>query len=196
MNLQLGCFDNPVHGWINTDITPHIWIARIPGAALLIHALGKMTDERYQEHQQGVFRSVRYLDVSTGFPFHDGSVSAIYTSHMLEHLYPWVAERCLKECFRTLQPGGIMRVAVPDLDEIVKNFSQSDPSTFLGDIYEYGHGSAKNSHHWHYNFYSLNRLLASVGFQSVTRCTYRQGQCPDLPVIETRPESLFVEARR
>jgi SAM-dependent methyltransferase len=192
--LHLGCFNQPVPGWINTDITPHIWIARVPFAASVIGALGKMTAERLQEHKAGIFRQVRYLNVTKTFPFLDGSTTTMYTSHMLEHLYPWDAEKCLGECLRVLKPQGVLRIAVPDLDQIVSGFQTCCPDPFLNHIYEYGHGIAKNSHRWHYNFCSLSRLLTSLGFPTVQRCQYRSGRCPDLESIEHRSESLFVEA--
>jgi len=192
--LNLGCFNQPAAGWINTDITPHIWIARVPTAAIVIRALHKMTAERLHEHQRGIFRQVRYLNVTKNFPFSDGSADAIYTSHMLEHLYPWDAEKCLCECLRVLAPHGVLRIAVPDLDQIVSSFERCCPDHFLNDVYEYGHGMAKNAHRWHYNFCSLSRLLLSLGFATVQRCKYQIGRCPDLESIEHRPSSLFVEA--
>jgi predicted SAM-dependent methyltransferase len=153
-----------------------------------------MTDERLEEHKAGIFRQVRHLDVTKRFPFPDGSTTAIYTSHMLEHLYPWDAEKCLNECKRVLAPQGVLRIAVPDLDRIVSDFESSRPDPFLDHIYEYGRGMAKNSHRWHYNFCSLSRLLTSLGFPTVQRCDYQRGRCPDLESIEQRSESLFVEA--
>jgi SAM-dependent methyltransferase len=192
--LNLGCFNRPAREWINTDITPHIWIARVPSAAGVIRALGRMTAERLQEHKMGIFRRVRYLNVTKRFPFPDDSTTAVYTSHMLEHLYPWDAEKCLAECLRILAPQGVLRIAVPDLDQIVSAFEKDSPHPFLDDVYAYGHGMAKNSHRWHYNFCSLSRLLTSLGFPTVQRCEYQSGRCPDLESIEHRPESLFVEA--
>jgi hypothetical protein len=41
-NLHLGCLDRPVDGWVNTDITPHIFVARIPLAARILRRLGAM----------------------------------------------------------------------------------------------------------------------------------------------------------
>lgn len=183
-------------GWINTDITPHIWLSRVPLAPRVMFSLGKMTRARFEEHRRGVFRHLRYLNVTKPFPIVSDSVSVVYTSHMLEHLYPWDAEHCLRECHRVLTPKGLLRIAIPDLDQMVSAFRECEPQEFLASIYEYGRGMDKNSHHWHYNFYSLSRLLRSLGFSSVERCQYQEGKCPDLRLIEHRPDSLFVEATR
>ena len=75
--LHFGCFDRPRDGWLNTDITPHVLISRIPCLPRLLHALGRMDDRRLAQHQSGVFRKVERLDVTRRFPFRDGEFEAI-----------------------------------------------------------------------------------------------------------------------
>jgi len=53
-------------------------------------------------------------DLRLGIPFADNSFDVIYHSHALEHMEPPWAERLLRECCRTLKPGGLLRVVVPD----------------------------------------------------------------------------------
>lgn len=49
-------------------------------------------------------------------PFADGSVTEIYASHVLEHLgYQRELRSALREFHRVLEPGGRLRVSVPDL---------------------------------------------------------------------------------
>src|SRR5260370_17304358 len=67
--LHLGCFDSPASSWINTDITPHIWVARIPGLATLLYHFRLIGAVRYKQHCQGVFRHIRYMDVTKRFPY-------------------------------------------------------------------------------------------------------------------------------
>jgi hypothetical protein len=192
--LHLGCFDAPAEGWLNTDITPHIWISRIPLAARALHLVGKLSSERMAQHRDGVFRKVTYLNVSRDFPYEAESFRAIFTCHMLEHLYPPTAMHCMRECYRVLCRGGVLRIVIPDLDRIVSNYDPTAPNAFLQSIFEYGRGLEKNSHHWHYNYSSLKAALRVVGFSKVQRCKFQVGECPDLKKIDRRPESLFVEA--
>jgi SAM-dependent methyltransferase len=196
--LHLGCFDKPTEGWVNTDITPHIWVAKVPGAAFFLHSMGKMTEERYDQHRLGIFRKVRYLNVARRFPYPDGIFRAIFSSHVLEHLRREDAEFCLAECFRVLAPRGICRVVVPDLDLLVSSYSPDRPGDFLTGVYEPSKSRrSKNAHHWLYNATSLIVLLRKVGFQEAHKCEYRKGQCPDIDILDNRPEgSLFVEAIR
>lgn len=191
--LHLGCFDAPVDGWVNTDITPHIWISRIPLAAQALHMVGKMSPERLAQHRNGIFQKVSYLNVSKRFPYSSESFESIFTCHMLEHLYPPVALHCIRECYRVLSPGGLIRIVIPDLDRIVATYDRTEPQSFLQAIFEYGRGLEKNSHHWHYNFCSLKTTLLSVGFQRVERRDFQIGECPDVEKMDNRPGSLFVE---
>jgi predicted SAM-dependent methyltransferase len=57
-----------------------------------------------------------------GIPFNDNSFDFVYHSHVLEHFSKQDGERLIQECFRVLKPGGILRVAVPDLETIVRNY--------------------------------------------------------------------------
>ena len=56
--LHLGCFDQPIEGWVNTDITPHIWISRVPFAAKFLHSLGKISSRRLEQHRAGIFHRI------------------------------------------------------------------------------------------------------------------------------------------
>jgi SAM-dependent methyltransferase len=192
--LHLGCFDVPVDGWVNTDITPHIWVARIPMAASALHFSGKLSSQRLAQHKSGIFRKVTYLNVAKKFPYPSDSFRAIFTSHMLEHLYPSVANHCIRECQRILCRGGVLRIAVPDLDKLIGSYDPADPDLALQSIFQDGKGMEKNSHHWHYNFNSLKALLFNLGFSKVERREFQVGMCPDLEKLDNRPESLFVEA--
>jgi SAM-dependent methyltransferase len=193
--LHLGAFDQVQQGWLNTDVTPHLFVARVPGLAWLLHRLGVIGPDRYAAHRSGAFRSLRYLDVARPFRFEDDTIEAVYASHLLEHLDRDVAERCLNEVYRVLREGGIARIAVPDLDEVVAHYDLADPDGFLAGLYDAhsGRRSSTSLHRWMYNPSSLEALLRRVGFRDVQRCEYRQGRCPDLEQIEIRRWSLFME---
>ena len=65
---------------------------------------------------------VRRWDVQQGLPFEDGQVDACYASHVLEHLTREQADMLLRESLRVLRPGGIVRIAVPDLEAIAREY--------------------------------------------------------------------------
>ena len=192
--LHLGCFDQVLNGWINTDITPHIFLSRIPGMAFLLFKIAFLSKQRYEQDKQGVFRAIRYLNVTKRFPYADDTFDYVFSSHLLEHLYAYQAIFCLNEIFHILKKGGLVRIALPDLDRIVKNYNPQRPEHFLEAVFEAKQKHDKNKHHWHYNEISLTKLLREAGFSKIYRCKFREGNCADVTLIDNRPESLFVEA--
>ncbi len=68
---------------------------------------------------------VRRWDIRRPLPFADGQVEACYASHVLEHLPKPNALDLLTECRRILKPGGIVRLAVPDLENIATAYLKS-----------------------------------------------------------------------
>jgi predicted SAM-dependent methyltransferase len=65
---------------------------------------------------------VRQHDLNTGIPLRDHSVDVVYHSHILEHFTKGKGEQLIKECFRVLKPGGIIRIAVPDLEQLARQY--------------------------------------------------------------------------
>jgi predicted SAM-dependent methyltransferase len=63
---------------------------------------------------------VRECNLLEGVPLPDNSCDAVYNAALLEHLPRREAERFLRECRRILRPGGILRIGVPDLEQIVR----------------------------------------------------------------------------
>lgn len=61
-------------------------------------------------------------DLKKGIPFADKSFQVVYHSHLLEHFPRELAPGFLRECYRVLGPGGLLRVVVPDLEGIAKLF--------------------------------------------------------------------------
>ena len=61
-------------------------------------------------------------DLTKGIPFGDGAFSVVYHSHLLEHLSREQGRHLLKECLRVLEPGGVLRVVVPDLESATRAY--------------------------------------------------------------------------
>jgi predicted SAM-dependent methyltransferase len=71
-----------------------------------------------------------WLDVRNGLPFPDGTVTSIYSTHMLEHLYHDELGRLFAECWRVLQPGGGVRFIVPNLETAITAYLQRENEWF------------------------------------------------------------------
>lgn len=72
-------------------------------------------------------------DLTRGICFDDRSFDAVYHSHVLEHFPKDAAPAFIRECFRVLKPGGVLRVVVPDLEGIAKAYLASLEDARRGD---------------------------------------------------------------
>jgi SAM-dependent methyltransferase len=61
-------------------------------------------------------------DVYKPLPFEDETFDAVYSAHLLEHLYRFYVPILLGECKRVLKTGGVIRLVVPDLESAAKNY--------------------------------------------------------------------------
>ncbi len=66
--------------------------------------------------------SVLSWDVLTCFPMAANTFDAVYLSHVLEHFSEAGGIQLVAECHRILKPGGVLRVVVPDLEGICREY--------------------------------------------------------------------------
>ena len=64
-------------------------------------------------------------DLRLGLPADDNQYDLVYHSHVLEHLSPSDGQRLIRQCARVLKPGGILRIVVPDLEQITRLYLQA-----------------------------------------------------------------------
>lgn len=69
-------------------------------------------------------KDVVVANLLKGIPFPDESFDVVYHSQVLEHFPKEKAQNFIKECFRVLKPDGIIRVVVPDLENIVDEYKR------------------------------------------------------------------------
>lgn len=86
---------------------------------------------------------VHRFDIMKGIPFPRHSFDAIYSSHVFEHLTPEAGQTLLQEIHRTLKPGGIVRIVVPDLEEICRSYLEA-----LKDADKYPEQLVQSRHAW------------------------------------------------
>jgi hypothetical protein len=60
----------------------------------------------------------------------DNCASAVFTSHVLEHLTDEQGDFLLREACRLLHPGGVLRVAVPDAELAIAAYRTGDAGFF------------------------------------------------------------------
>jgi predicted SAM-dependent methyltransferase len=61
-------------------------------------------------------------NLRNGIPFANDKFEVVYHSHILEHFSKKEAVDFISECYRVLKKDGIIRVVVPDLEQIAKEY--------------------------------------------------------------------------
>ena len=109
----------------------------------------------------------------TSLPFKDNSCDVVYASHLLEYFDRVEVLEVLKEWKRVLKPEGILRVAVPDFEQLSKLYNNGySLERILGPLYgKWGDPSVY--HKTVYDFRSLKTVLFICGFHKVVRYNWR-----------------------
>lgn len=147
-------------------------------------------------------KSFWMLDLRYNLYCDDNYWDGIFTEHTIEHLYPEQVRKLLKELWRTLMPGGWIRISVPDLKKYVDYYNGSNTDAkFLrwkfkaSAIRQLTQGSGHLSV-WDEDL--LGAVLKDVGFVNIKRVSFRQGSDRRLlkDGYEREWESLYVEAQK
>lgn len=77
--------------------------------------------------------NVLTVNINNGLPFSSESATACYSSHVLEHLDKASASNLIAECSRVLKHGGVIRLAVPDLEAMVREYLRILDAVTSGD---------------------------------------------------------------
>ena len=121
----------------------------------------------------GDYEHLDYSSITKLSQYEDNSVSLIYASHVIEYFDRDEVETLLKEWYRVMKPGGIVRIAVPNFETITSLYSQQkyELDSFLGLLY--GKMPMKNETIYHktvYDFDSLSKILKNkIGFREVKK---------------------------
>lgn len=72
-------------------------------------------------------------DLSRGIPMSDASCEVVYHAAVFEHIRRADASAFLRECWRVLKPGGIIRIGVPDLEQLCRLYLEKLALAVTGD---------------------------------------------------------------
>lgn len=135
------------------------------------------------------------IDLRRGLPLPDACVSLIYADQCIERLEFAPAQALLRECRRVLVPGGVLRLATPDLTEALAAFAGAAADTGADQRVRALNQAFRGAHHYLYDEAELRRCLREAGFHRSERRRAAVSQRPELAGLETRDDSaLIVEA--
>jgi len=152
-------------------------------------------------------------DVTKGIPLGNKAVKGIFSEHCFEHLRFESIDFVIRECRRVLEPGGTLRIIVPDGElyltrytEITRGRTDLELPYAAGDRFEEIYSPILSVNrifraHGHlciYDFDLLRQLLLRNGFVDIRRETFASGRDPQLLIdsASRAVESLYAEASK
>jgi predicted SAM-dependent methyltransferase len=209
IRVHLGCGLTTPSGWVNVDGSWNARLAKHPILRRTLHALHVTSPDKLNVPWNP---EILIHDLRTPLPFPNDSASTVYSSHLLEHLYFEEGHRLIRETYRVLADGGILRIVVPDLGSIVQEYLGERP------FGEPSNGAVKpcsadrlnqrllmrapappsdnlfsrlynswmdfHTHKWVYDANSLIHHLESAGFVEVRQMALHESQIDGIEQIE------------
>jgi predicted SAM-dependent methyltransferase len=187
-------------------INPVTWIrARgLPKSGLKLHiGCGTVYLDGWVNIDLDAPKADLLLDITKGLPLGQGSARIIYHEHVMEHITVDQGAFCLKDWFRVLEPGGVVRIATPDLAYVVEKYMGDDwrEQSWLK-LPEYAFIKTRAEmlnvsmrwwdHQYLYDGEELERRMREAGFKTVRRCEYGKSTVPELANLETREDSKLI----
>jgi predicted SAM-dependent methyltransferase len=141
-----------------------------------------------------------FLDAVAPFPFDESRFDYVYSEHVIEHVPYEDGMRMLAESFRTLKPGGKIRLATPDLSKVLSLYRGNgaeheeyrkwalkfdalpnfpEPGCFIVNHFMRAWG-----HCFIYDEPTLTASLQRVGFVRIRRFQVSESDDPNLTGIE------------
>jgi predicted SAM-dependent methyltransferase len=208
LKLNLGCGPVQPAGWVNIDGSNRAFLAaKLNVLDRLLTRAGLISPTEFGPH-------TKYLNILHGLPYPDNSISCIYSGELWEHFEYPDAEKTTAECYRVLQPGGVLRLCVPDgpafwqkyLDtydqvrSLPRDSRTAQPLRAIVQLYfneictkRVWFGSMGHKHKWQWDEVQLIELLEQKGFKQVERRALHNSRIPEVAAVEVS-NFLIVEA--
>jgi predicted SAM-dependent methyltransferase len=141
-------------------------------------------------------------NVTRPLPFPNGSASAVFLEHVLEHFPLGAGLDLLAECRRLLGTGGIVRVGVPDFGRYITSYAgdqaflESERPGRPTPLLAVAEVALSHGHRSVWDAETLELALAESGFIEVRRHEFGESNlepAPDRP--SRRAETVYAEGR-
>lgn len=185
--VNLGSGPSGKKGWINYDwgLLPFLNKYGLIKLAVLLGFIDKSYLIKWPK--------ILLVDIRKKLPLKDESVDFVYCSHVLEHFKPDIILNVLKESKRVLKKKGTLRIVVPDIKYIIKNYKNAKQFN----EYVFGYDKERKyrfsmfirGHEWMMDKEEIKSKLIEAGFKKI-KFTNRK----DIDLKVYKGNSLFVEA--
>jgi predicted SAM-dependent methyltransferase len=141
------------------------------------------------------------------YPVTDNSLIGIYSEHCIEHIPFKDFDKNVKEFYRMLKPGGVLRLVTPDGGIYIDIYERRKKGENIKMPYEDGfitpmariNGIFRNhGHQFIYDFETIKNVLEQNRFKDIKQESFRQGRDKNM-LFDTEYraiESLYVECTK
>lgn len=134
-------------------------------------------------------REIENIDIVSdvrNIPLSDNSVNKIYASHIVEHFTKNdLINNILPHWYNLLKESGELRIILPDLEEMIKNYYENNYDFF--DMKEVIYGLQEYTGDVHYSLYGHNEMLEilnKIGFEANYKAVGRRnGKCFEMEIV-------------
>jgi len=113
-------------------------------------------------------------DISKLDIFRDNKVDLIYSCANIEHFGRHEWKNIVKEWYRVLKPGGILRISTADFSQCVQRYQKEEEIEELLGLIIGGQKDAFDRHGMIFDFKYLQRSLKELGFSDIKRYDWRE----------------------
>lgn len=146
-------------------------------------------------------------DLRYPLPVPDGTIDFIYSQHFIEHLTRDEGIRHLRDCYRVLRIGGVLRMSTPNLRYIAETYLAGNVKEWLTEPHFWNPQTPAQmindalrlwGHQFVYDHPEMELVLREAGFATIAPAACKQSRHPELRNLEIRPDhnDLIVEATR
>jgi hypothetical protein len=163
--IHYACGRNVLSGWLNVD----------------------GYDESFPNGQipDGIAAEIFRLDLTGPHPFPDNFFRLGYSEDFVEHIEQAEFAAFLCECYRTFQPGGVLRLSSPGLEGILRRHLRGSDWKAADVLREEAY-----TRWWHKHFLcgaEVEAVARHIGWRDVRVVPYGESSIPDLRQ-DTRPQ--------
>lgn len=159
--VNYGCGGTFIDGWLNVDL----------------YDMSNSTPANY-----------RSLNLLSKHPFADNTLRFGFSEDMLEHLNQADSIFFLSEVYRTLAPGGVLRLSFPGLEGVLNRHYTPPTESRVR------HGELEAYSFWdHIHFYAKGELevvAKHLGFSKIEYPEYGVSKHPELSGLDTRQNQI------
>jgi len=150
---------------------------------------------------------IHYLDATQPFPFPDRCFDFIFFEHMIEHIPFAAGLQLLAECKRVLRPAGVVRIATPNLRNILALITARNPNAerylrWAVETFQLPNGCYPKApmvinnffrawgHQFLYDPETLREALAQSGFHDIVQQKPGKSTHPHLRRLESHGKAI------